>query len=98
MKTNLPAETSELDSHPEPEPLALTLPDKISAYPQRQPLRPRQLKVYTKFQERGRWHFVIVPELRLCGQWLQSLGFERGQWVTVHPEPGRLVITVNRVD
>lgn len=98
MKTVLPAESSAFDPGMDPERLALMLPDTISAYPIRNPLLPRQLKVYTQFQQRCGHRYLIVPQLRLCGLWLQSLGFEHGQWVTVQPEPGRLVITVNRVE
>jgi hypothetical protein len=36
----------------------------------------------------------IVPYLRLCGQWLQRIGFKHGDRVVVSAEQKRLVITI----
>jgi toxic protein SymE len=59
-----------------------------------QPAR-RQLKVYTKHQDRMYHRYVICPEIRLCGQWLQQMGFRCGHHVTVQLGPGQLIITLN---
>lgn len=54
----------------------------------------RRLKVYSKYQERGRFRHIICPEIRLCGQWLEQLGFHCGRSVIVQPGPGCLIITL----
>ncbi|MET0391757.1 MAG: SymE family type I addiction module toxin [Chitinophagaceae bacterium] len=54
----------------------------------------RQLKVYSKYQERMYQRHVICPEIRLCGQWLGQMGFRCGRSVTVQPGPGCLIITL----
>ncbi|WP_128546807.1 SymE family type I addiction module toxin [Larkinella soli] len=54
----------------------------------------RQLKVYEKSQPRSAFRYVVLPEIRLCGQWLRETGFECGQAVQVHHEPHRITITV----
>ncbi len=51
----------------------------------------RTLKVYSKYFPR----FIkpsIFPEIRLCGKWLQNLGFNCGGNVTVITEKNRLII------
>jgi hypothetical protein len=40
-----------------------------------------------------RWRRIqLVPELRLCGLWLEAAGFELGQGYEVAVKKGRLVI------
>ena len=56
--------------------------------------RHRQLKVSSKYQDRMYNRYVLCPEIRLCGQWLEQLGFLRGRSVIVQPGPGCLVITL----
>ena len=36
----------------------------------------------------------VVPYLRMCGQWLQRIGFKHGDRVVVTAERERLVITL----
>ncbi|TLU91610.1 SymE family type I addiction module toxin [Dyadobacter sediminis] len=52
----------------------------------------RQLKIYYKFQTTSSYQFKIVPEIRLCGKWLQEIGFDHGQLITVRLEDNRLII------
>lgn len=55
----------------------------------------RQLKVYEKYFSRSYNGTVILPEIRLCGKWVQDLGFECGEIVTVRHEKNKITITVN---
>ncbi|MGX5857507.1 SymE family type I addiction module toxin [Dyadobacter jiangsuensis] len=58
----------------------------------------RRLKVYGKYLPRA-WHgYVLTPEIRLCGKWLQEAGFECGDEVTVKCLANKLEITLNPVD
>lgn len=57
--------------------------------------QPRQLKVYRKLFSRSYNRPVIFPEIRLCGKWLQDMGFECGQTVTVQREKNKITITVD---
>ncbi len=54
------------------------------------PERPtaRSLKV----QPKHRGNTSIVPELILCGKWLEELGFEKESRVTVHTSKELIVI------
>ena len=52
----------------------------------------RQLKVQPKVRRNFRKP-IVVPEIRLCGQWLSEAGFQYGKTVNVQIEGGRLVIT-----
>lgn len=54
----------------------------------------RQLKVLPKYKARVN-KAVIVPEIRLCGKWLQNAGFTTGQSVSVVSEPNKLTITLD---
>lgn len=54
----------------------------------------RKLKVYKKFVSRGYGHYAVLPEIRLCGVWLQEAGFESGQDVTVTHKNGHIVIVL----
>lgn len=98
MKTNLPGDASPLvipgtdDLFPTPvHCLERAIP--MSGLP----APVRQLKIHSKYEPRGIYRYVIAPEIRLCGKWLASMGFACGEWVTVQPEPGRLVITLNKM-
>ena len=51
----------------------------------------RTLRVYKKYFPRFRGYF-ISPEIRLCGKWLQKLGFNCGQNVTVIHEVNRILL------
>lgn len=91
MKTVLPGEQSSFATEA-PGTQSLILP----AHPEIKALIPnRQLKIHSKFIPRWFQQGVDLPEIRLCGKWLVSMGFACGAWVTVQPEPGRLVITLN---
>ncbi|MBA2612935.1 MAG: type I addiction module toxin, SymE family [Bacteroidetes bacterium] len=51
----------------------------------------RSLKVYSKYFTRFQG-FFIAPEIRLCGKWLQNLGFNCSDNVKVITEKNRIVI------
>ncbi|MGS2763704.1 SymE family type I addiction module toxin [Sinomicrobium sp. M5D2P9] len=38
---------------------------------------------------------IIIPEIRLCGKWLQDIGFEHGQTIKVKQEKNKITITVD---
>ena len=40
----------------------------------------------------NRWSRTVVPEIKLCGNWLAKLGFEPEGRVTVHASTGLIVI------
>lgn len=54
----------------------------------------RQLKVHQKYISRSYHRYVVFPEIRLCGKWLQEIGFDCGQFVTVLHEKNIIIITV----
>lgn len=95
MKTNFPGDASPFVTleGEEPSP-ALPCPENDVPLPEQRASR-RQLKIHFKYEPRAYHGHVISPEIRLCGKWLASMGFACGEWVTVQPEPGRLVITLN---
>ncbi|MFC0780180.1 SymE family type I addiction module toxin [Flavobacterium sp. HJSW_4] len=55
----------------------------------------RQLKIHRKYISRSYSRYVIFPEIRLCGKWLQEIGFNCGKSVTVEQEKNKIVITLN---
>lgn len=57
--------------------------------------KPRILTVRYKHQKRE-WQYVTVPEIRLEGKWLESLGFEIGGKVQVIQDHEKLIITVQK--
>lgn len=62
-----------------------------------QPPKTRNLTVYYKFREiPGAGFFENnvkeVPEIRLCGNWLQNLGFSPGSKISIITTQGKLVI------
>jgi toxic protein SymE len=54
----------------------------------------RQLKIHRKYISRSYSRYVVFPEIRLCGKWLQDIGFDCGQSVTVLHEKNIIIITV----
>ncbi|GGH29496.1 hypothetical protein GCM10007423_16900 [Dyadobacter endophyticus] len=57
----------------------------------------RRLTVYHKYLPRA-YKYARMPEIRLCGRWLQEAGFECGDEVTVRCLGNRLEITLNPVE
>jgi toxic protein SymE len=54
----------------------------------------RQLKIHRRYISRSYSRYVVFPEIRLCGKWLQDIGFDCGQSVTVLHEKNIIIITV----
>jgi toxic protein SymE len=53
----------------------------------------RKLKVYPKYRSLASTHSArIVPELRLCGQWLERSGFRIGERVQVTIKDQEIII------
>jgi toxic protein SymE len=57
------------------------------------PPKTRKLKVYPKHRV-GNKHFKVVPEIRLCGQWLRDVGFKSGNFIEVISEMNKITITM----
>ncbi len=53
----------------------------------------RELKIHTKYRTR-KYDETKIPEIRLEGKWLESLGFKRGQTVKIKQQKNKLTITV----
>jgi hypothetical protein len=51
----------------------------------------RCLKIQTKFRS-NKYLAKPVPEIKLCGNWLEKLGFKDGQHVTIATMPQLLII------
>ena len=51
----------------------------------------RSLKIQPRHRF-NRWSTTIVPELKLCGQWLEKLGFEIDSRVTIHASKEHIII------
>ncbi|MET7258171.1 SymE family type I addiction module toxin [Dyadobacter fermentans] len=58
----------------------------------------RRLTVYRKYLPRAWYQYALMPEIRLCGKWLQEAGFECGDEVTVKCLDNKLEITLNPVE
>ncbi|MBS7255853.1 SymE family type I addiction module toxin [Flavobacterium branchiicola] len=54
----------------------------------------RRLKIHPKHVSRS-YSYVIFPEIRLCGKWLQDLGFKHGSFVTIEQLQNKIIITTN---
>ena len=54
----------------------------------------RKLKIYEHVRVRDHDN-VIVPLIRLQGQWLEKIGFVTGANITIHVQQNRLVIEVD---
>lgn len=57
--------------------------------PRRPDVRSLKIQPKTRF---NKYSQKDVPEIKLCGEWLQSLGFEQGTRVTVTSMPELLII------
>ncbi|MEG1229845.1 MAG: SymE family type I addiction module toxin [Flavobacterium sp.] len=55
----------------------------------------RQLKIHRKYISRSYHRYVIFPEIRLCGKWLQKIGFNCGNFVTIEHQQNKIIITTN---
>lgn len=56
--------------------------------------RKRRMKIYPKHFQRAYSRNVIFPEIRLCGKWLQDIGFKYGQQIIVKEEDNKIIITL----
>src|SRR5690242_9740809 len=58
--------------------------------------RKRQLLVASICRADGAYRYreQVVPYIRMSGQWLERLGFRRGDRIEITEEPERLVLTV----
>jgi toxic protein SymE len=54
--------------------------------------RIRLLKVQPKIFNRSQGH-VVLPEIKLCGKWVEELGFLVNEKVQIICENGRITIT-----
>lgn len=55
----------------------------------------RRLKIQPKHITRSYNRYVIFPEIRLCGKWLQKIGFNHGNFVTIEHHQNKIIITAN---
>lgn len=55
----------------------------------------RRLKIQPKYIARSDHRYVIFPEIRLCGKWLQKIGFNYGNFVTIEHQQNKIIITTN---
>lgn len=51
------------------------------------------LKINAVSMGKDEW-FVLYPEIRLSGEWLEKIGFEPGQKVNVRTAKNEVLITV----
>lgn len=51
----------------------------------------RKLKIYQKYRQLA-YSQKFVPELRLCGQWLEESGFKIGEQVQVLVKDQEIII------
>jgi toxic protein SymE len=58
-------------------------------------LKQRQLKIHRKYISRSYNRYVVFPEIRLCGKWLQDIGFNQGNFVTVEHQQNKIIITTH---
>jgi len=68
------------------------LPEKSIKYSRKK--EKRQLKIYPKHISRSGAD-VVVSEIRLCGKWLEDLGFTYGKYVELGCEENKIIITVS---
>ena len=57
--------------------------------------KPRKLKIQQKFRQRA-YDITTIPQIRLEGKWLENLGFEIGEEVTVRQQKNKLTITIEK--
>jgi len=55
----------------------------------------RRLKIQPKHMARTYSRYVIFSEIRLCGKWLQDIGFNCGNFVTVEHQQNKIIITTD---
>ena len=55
----------------------------------------RRLKIQPKHIARSYNRYVIFPEIRLSGKWLQKIGFNYGNFVTIEHQQNKIIITTN---
>ncbi|MET3032011.1 SymE family type I addiction module toxin [Flavobacterium johnsoniae] len=55
----------------------------------------RRLKIQPKTISRRDHRYVIFPEIRLYGKWLQKIGFNYGNFVTIAQQQNKIIITTN---
>ncbi len=53
----------------------------------------RILKIYPQYFQRRYQKHVNLPLIRLCGRWLERIGFKIGGHVQIVCESGRIIIT-----
>lgn len=59
--------------------------------------KDRHLKVYGKYTGNSNLRRLnILPEIRLCGKWLQEIGFEQGNTIKVQQRKNKINITLDR--
>jgi toxic protein SymE len=61
---------------------------KVSKKPQ-----VRTLKIHKKFRA-TRYETKLVPEIKLCGKWLERLGFEKGKTVQVTEMDNLIILRI----
>ncbi len=54
--------------------------------------KERRLKVNSKAFQRQYNRYILFPEIKLCGKWLQDLGFESGNYVIVECQDNEIRI------
>jgi len=66
---------------------------KSNNHKKKLPKRPeaRSLKIQPKHRF-NRWSTSVVPEIILCGKWLEELGFTKESRVVVHTSKELIVI------
>lgn len=62
-----------------------------SLHSKKQPVR--RIRICRKGFPRANKIYVSYPEFRLCGRWLQDNGFLPGQYLRIHIEGDRLVLS-----
>lgn len=55
----------------------------------------RRIKIQPKHIARSYSRYIIFPEIRLCGKWLQDLGFNYGNFATIEHQQNKIIITAN---
>lgn len=55
----------------------------------------RRLKIQPRHIPRSYHRYIIFPEIRLCGKWLQKIGFHYGNFVTIEHQQNKIIITTN---
>jgi hypothetical protein len=56
----------------------------------------RKLKIYKKCIGRRYGQFVQLPEIRLCGVWLNNAGFEAGNNIFIEYSEDKIIISLEK--